>query len=67
MILEDVQTYSAVGVDVGMEHFRLEDDVGGFVRVFLGELDLELEKSPLPWSAFDALDDRLPVEHVVLV
>jgi hypothetical protein len=50
-----------------MEHFGLEDDVGGFVGVFLGELDLELEKSPLPWSAFDALDDRLPVEHVVLV
>jgi hypothetical protein len=50
-----------------VEHFRLEHDVGRFVGVLFGELYLKLEKSSFPWSPFDALDDRLPVQHVVLV
>lgn len=49
-----------------MEHFALEYYVRSLVRVLLGELKLQLEKTPFPWSSLNALDNGFPLEEVVL-
>jgi hypothetical protein len=49
-----------------MEHLALENYIWSLVWVVFSELKLQLEKTSLPWSSFNALDNGLPLEEVVL-
>jgi hypothetical protein len=49
-----------------MEHFAFENYIWSLVWVVFSELKLQLEKTSFPWSSFNALDDGLPFEEVVL-
>eukprot|EP00568_Trieres_chinensis_P018894 CAMPEP_0183329492 /NCGR_PEP_ID=MMETSP0160_2-20130417/84822_1 /TAXON_ID=2839 ORGANISM="Odontella Sinensis, Strain Grunow 1884" /NCGR_SAMPLE_ID=MMETSP0160_2 /ASSEMBLY_ACC=CAM_ASM_000250 /LENGTH=89 /DNA_ID=CAMNT_0025497683 /DNA_START=1303 /DNA_END=1572 /DNA_ORIENTATION=- len=47
-----------------MEHLGQEADLGGLVRVVLGELEHELERAALPGGVVRAEDDGLPKHDV---
>ena len=66
LVLEDVQTDLPVVVDVGVEHFGQEADVGGLVGVVLGEFQDQLERAALPRGVVGAEDDGLPHHNVVV-
>merc|ERR1719458_2174653 len=65
-ILKDVKAYSAIGVDIGVKHFRDKSYSGRFVWVLLGELDCQLKRPILKRGVMWSKDNCIP-EHDVVV
>ena len=65
-VLQNVETDSSVGVDVGVKHFRDEFDHGRLVGVLLAELEGQLEGAVLEGGVVGPEDDGVPQHDVVL-
>lgn len=50
LILQDIQTNTAVGVDVGVVDACVEGDFGCFERVISGEMDRQEEYTAGVWA-----------------
>ena len=61
-VLQNVQTNRTIRVNVWMEHFSQELDFRCFIRVFLCELNCEVETSAIPNGVIWTENDGLPVE-----
>lgn len=64
-VLEDVQTYTAIRVDIWMKHLWHKSYCGGFVGVFFCELYNKLKCTILKGSSFRAKYDSIPHHDVV--
>lgn len=60
LIIEDIQTDIPILVDIGMEHFCLEDHLGRLVRVVLREVHFEDEDAALPGCIGRPVDYCVP-------
>lgn len=67
LIHQNVQAYSAVVVNVGVEYLGLERYLWRFGGVGFGELQLQLENSAFPGGLLGPLDDGVPQEQVLLI
>jgi len=67
VVLQDVQTDAATGVDVAVINFGSEANLGWLERVIRRELNLQIEHAVLVWSLGWSHDGCDPVEEVVAV
>jgi len=65
LISENVQTDTAVAVDVGVIDAGGEVDLGRLERVVCGEVDGEEEDTARVWGVTGTHDGGLPVEEVI--
>ena len=64
-MLQNVQTNRTVCVNIWMEHFSEELDFRCFIRVFLCELNSEVETSAIPNGIIRTENDGFPVEQAI--
>ena len=67
VLIQGVQTDSAVFVYIGVVDFGLETDFWWLDWIVLGEFDVEVEDAPLVRRARWALEGSLPGEKVVRI
>jgi len=67
VVLQDVQTDAATGVDVAVINFGGETNLGRLERIIRRELDLQIEHAVLVRGLGRSHDGRDPVEEVVAV
>ena len=67
LLLQYVEAYVTVHVDVGVEHWRAELELRARVRVIAGEHHGQLEKETFVRGAFRAGDGGVPLEKVVAI
>ena len=64
-VLQDIQTNTTVGVDVGMIDLCGKVDLGGFEGIVGGEVDVQKENTTFEWALLRAHNCGCPVKKII--